>query len=77
LRNNSLSKNIIAKPECVLIIAYGTKFTLLCLLPFDCPTWSRKRKMKRIKFLLFVAVLIGFAALAHAGFDEGKAAILH
>jgi TPR repeat protein len=30
--------------------------------------------MKRIKFLLFIAVLVGFAALAHAGFDEGKAA---
>ena len=30
--------------------------------------------MKRIKFLFFVVVLVGFAALAHAGFDEGKAA---
>ena len=30
--------------------------------------------MKRFKFLLFVAVLVGFAALADAGFDEGKAA---
>ncbi|MGA2228825.1 MAG: tetratricopeptide repeat protein [Syntrophobacteraceae bacterium] len=30
--------------------------------------------MTRFKFLLFVAVLFGFAALAHAGFDDGKAA---
>ena len=30
--------------------------------------------MKRIKFPLFIAVLVGFAALAHAGLDEGKAA---
>jgi hypothetical protein len=30
--------------------------------------------MKKIRVLLFVAVLIGFAALVHAGFDEGAAA---
>ena len=30
--------------------------------------------MKRFGFLFFVALLVGFAALAHAGFDEGKAA---
>ena len=30
--------------------------------------------MIRFKFLLFVVVLIGFAALAYAGFDEGKTA---
>jgi len=30
--------------------------------------------MKRIKFLFFVAVLVGFAALAYAGFDESMAA---
>lgn len=30
--------------------------------------------MTRFKFLLLVAVLIGFVALAHAGFDDGKAA---
>ena len=31
-------------------------------------------QMKRFKFLLFAALLVGFAALAHAGFDDGKAA---
>jgi TPR repeat protein len=30
--------------------------------------------MKRFKFLLFVAVLAGLAAVAHAGFDDGVAA---
>jgi hypothetical protein len=30
--------------------------------------------MIRFKFLFFIAVLVGFAALAHAGFDDGKAA---
>jgi uncharacterized protein len=30
--------------------------------------------MKRIKFLLFVVALVGFTALAYAGFGEGKAA---
>ncbi len=30
--------------------------------------------MIRIKFPLFVAVLVGFAAIAHAGFDEGEVA---
>jgi len=30
--------------------------------------------MKKFKFLLFIAVLVGFAALAYAGFDDGKAA---
>ncbi|MGA2735582.1 MAG: tetratricopeptide repeat protein [Syntrophobacteraceae bacterium] len=29
--------------------------------------------MTKFKFLLFVALLIGFGAFAHAGFDEGKA----
>jgi hypothetical protein len=28
--------------------------------------------MKRFKFLLFT-LLLGFAALAHAGYDDGKA----
>ncbi len=31
--------------------------------------------MTRFKFLLIVAVLVGFAALAYAGFDEGKVAL--
>ncbi len=30
--------------------------------------------MTRFRFLLFVALPLGFAALAHAGFDDGKAA---
>ena len=30
--------------------------------------------MTKFKFLLFVAVLVGFAAPAYAGFDEGMAA---
>jgi hypothetical protein len=30
--------------------------------------------MTKFKFLLFIAVLVGFAALAHAGFKNGKAA---
>ena len=30
--------------------------------------------MKKIKCLLFIAVLVGFAAIAYAGRDEGKAA---
>jgi hypothetical protein len=31
-------------------------------------------KMTRFRFLLFVALPLGFAAAAHAGFDDGKAA---
>jgi len=31
-------------------------------------------KMTRFRFLLFVALPAGFAVLAHAGFDDGKAA---
>ncbi|MFZ0944146.1 MAG: tetratricopeptide repeat protein [Syntrophobacteraceae bacterium] len=31
--------------------------------------------MTKFKSLLFIAVLVGFAALAHAGFDDGKAAL--
>jgi hypothetical protein len=31
-------------------------------------------KMKRFKFLVFVAVLVGLTDLAYAGFDEGMAA---
>lgn len=30
--------------------------------------------MIKFKFLPFLALLLGFAALAYAGFDEGKAA---
>ena len=30
--------------------------------------------MTRFRFLLFVALPAGFAVLAHAGFDDGKAA---
>jgi hypothetical protein len=30
--------------------------------------------MKIIEFLLFIAVLIGLAAPAHAGLDDGRAA---
>jgi hypothetical protein len=30
--------------------------------------------MKRFELLLFVAVLVGFAAIAYAGFDEGEVA---
>jgi hypothetical protein len=29
--------------------------------------------MKEFKLLLFIVVLVGFAALAHASFDDGKA----
>ncbi len=30
--------------------------------------------MTKLKSLLFIAVLVGFAALAHAGFDDGVTA---
>lgn len=33
--------------------------------------------MKRFKLLLIIALLVGFAALAYAGFDKGKARFLH
>ena len=70
---NILSENILAKPEwgCNMVSAPGSP----SLPPFPLmPTRSEEAYMKTPKLLLVAVLLAGFAAFAHAGFDDGKAA---
>ena len=69
---NTLYKNILAKPEydCNMLSVPSSP----ALPPPIDAHQIEEAQMTRFKFLLFAALLIGFAALAHAGFDDGKAA---
>jgi uncharacterized protein len=48
-------------------------YQLLCPFPFDVHE-IEEAQMRRFNFLLFVAVLVGFAALAYAGLDDAVSA---
>jgi hypothetical protein len=72
LRPNYPKKSL-AKPKCDCNIAFGARFTCVAPFPIDARQ-IEEAHLKRIGFLFFVAAVVGFAALAHAGYDEGKAA---
>jgi uncharacterized protein len=57
----------------VTVIYFQYQILLLCPLPIHVH-YIEEVQMTRFKFLFFLAVLAGFAALACAGSDEGKAA---
>src|SRR5271157_2493523 len=66
------SNKFLAKPErdCNMPPAPGSPSLLF---PLDARQ-IEEAQMTRFKLLLFVAVFVGFAAPAYAGYDEGKAA---
>jgi TPR repeat protein len=57
----------------VTVICFQDEVLLLCPLAVDVHQ-IEEAHVKRFKFLLFVTVLAGFAALAYAGYGDGKAA---